>query len=135
MMSPTSRGKTVPADDTVRRGRLTKSQQFLGVAEEARVLAGDDTGSVGDAAVTLYVHAGIAAADAICAGALGYHAQGQDHQNAISLLASVDHQAAQALAVLLRMKTRAGYGHDPISEENLRRASRAASALVQRALR
>lgn len=69
-MSPKAdRVRTVSADDNVRRGRLAKARQFLRVAEDARDLA-DDEATVGDAAVTLYVHAGIAAADAICARAL-----------------------------------------------------------------
>ncbi|RLP76397.1 hypothetical protein D9V32_05880 [Mycetocola tolaasinivorans] len=135
-MNPRGRGsKTVPADDVVRRGRLAKAEQFLHVADDALELALTDTLGVGDAAVTLYVHAGIAAADALCAGALGHHAQGQDHQDAISLLGTVNTAAARELSALLAMKTRAGYGHDPISASNLRRASRAARALVERAAR
>lgn len=131
MMSKKHRFKTVTADHAVRRGRLLKAQQFLRVADDARELAEDV--EVADAAVTLYVHAGIAAADALCAAALGRHAQGSDHQQAVLLLESVDKDAAQNLNTLLRMKTRAGYGHNPISESNLRRAARAAAALVTRA--
>lgn len=70
--------------------------------------------------MTLYVHAGIAAADAICARALGVHAKGQDHQEAIALLASVDKEAAADLRVLLAMKTRAGYGLTPSPESGSR---------------
>jgi hypothetical protein len=123
--------RTVAADKTVQQGRLAKAKQFLQVAEDARELSkGED---VADAVVTLYVHAGIAAADAICAGALGEHAKGQDHQKAVALLASVDKQASNSLSVLLGMRTRAGYGHDPISETQLVRAQRAARSLVRRA--
>ncbi|WP_230085338.1 hypothetical protein [Arthrobacter sp. AQ5-05] len=83
--------------------------------------------------MTLYVHAGIAAADAICAGALGKHSKGQDHQHAIALLASVDKPASNSLGVVLGLKTRAGYGHDPISGAKLTSAERAARSLVDRA--
>lgn len=71
--------RTIAADESVRRGRLVKAEQFLQVADDARELAVDDY-EVADAAVTLYVHAGIAAADAICARRLGKHSRGQDHQ-------------------------------------------------------
>lgn len=83
--------------------------------------------------MTLYVHGGIAAADAICAGALGKHAKGQDHQDAVELLASVDQQASKSLDTRLGMKTRAGYGHDPISGTTLVSAERAARSLVVKA--
>ncbi len=122
--------RTVVADKQVREGRLANAQQFLQVADDARELSGD---GVADAAVTLYVHAGIVAADAICARALGAHARGQNHQEAVGLLATVDKGRSTELSVLLGMKTRAGYGHDPISETQLVRAQRAAHALVAEA--
>lgn len=123
--------RTVAADKAVRQGRLAKAKQFLQVADDVRGLS--DGEDVADACVTLYVHAGIAAADAICAGALGKHSRGHDHQDAIALLASVDKQASSSLGVLLGMKTRAGYGHDPISGTKLARAERAARSLVDKA--
>lgn len=128
MTRRSSDSRTVPADKAVQGGRLAKAKQFLQVAEDAQDLS--DGTDVADAAVTLYVHAGIAAADAICARALGRHAKGQDHQDAIALLATVDRSAANALSTLLAMKTRAGYGHDPISGTTLTRAQRAARSLV-----
>lgn len=121
--------KTVAADENVRRGRLAKAEQFLQVADDARALAVGDY-DVADAAATLYVHTGIAASDAICASRLGLHAKGQDHQEAVALLAKVDKDASVHLNNLLTMKTRAGYGHDPISLTKLVRAERAARALM-----
>lgn len=44
-----------------------------------------------------------------------------------------DEDAAAQLSTLLGMKTRAGYGHDPVSRASLMRAERAARALVERA--
>lgn len=123
--------RTVDANITVREGRLVKARQFLQVAEDARELAEDE--EVSDAAVTLYIHAGIAAADAICAAALGKHAKGQDHQQAVLLLSTVDKEASKLLGTLLSMKTRAGYGHDPIGRQELVRAQRAAHSLVTKA--
>jgi hypothetical protein len=120
--------KTIPADKNVRAGRLAKAKQFLQVADDARELAKDD--EVIDAVVTLYVHAGIAAADAICAKSLNKHAQGENHRAAVELLASVDKKAARHLDTLLKMKTRAGYGYDSVSKSNLTSAERAANQLV-----
>lgn len=125
-----SSSRTVVADKVVQRGRLAKAKQFLQVADDAREIS---EGDAADAAVTLYVHAGIAAADSICAAALGKHSQGHDHQDAVALLASVDKSASSLLSVLLGMKTRAGYGHDPMSEAQLARAERAARSLVEKA--
>ncbi len=124
--------RTVPAEDGARRGRLAKATQFQSVAEDVLELAAVHTG-VADAAVTLFVHAGIAAADAICAAALGKYARGQDHGEAVGLLNSVDPESARALNTLLGMKTRAGYGHTPVSGAQLARAERAARQLVDRA--
>ena len=132
MMSPRRAQRTVPADKSVAVGRLTKAQSFLSVADEALDLA-DTENDVADAAVTLYVHAGIAAADAICAAALGLHAKGSDHAQAVTLLAEVDKPASRQLSTLIGMKTRAGYGHDPMNSDQLRRARRAAQSLVNRA--
>lgn len=120
--------RTIEADKSVREGRLAKAKQFLHVADDARELAEDE--DVADAVATLYIHAGIAAADAICAARLRRHARGQNHQQAISLLASVNKSASNQLKILLGMKTRAGYGHDPISSQDLIRAGRAAQSLV-----
>lgn len=131
MTPKNTNARTIAAGKLVRQGRLGKAKQFLRVADDTRELARDD--DVADACVSLYVLAGIAAADAICAGALGEHAQGEDHQAAITLLASVDKKASNSLGLLLGMKTRAGYGHDPISGTKLISAERAARSLVEKA--
>lgn len=114
-MSKQEKSHTVSADNAVREGRLADDKE------------------VSDAAVTLYVHAGIAAADAICAAAVGKHAQGSDHRQAISLLATVDKEASNWLRTLLGMKIRAGYEYNPTSGMDLRRAERAARSLVSKA--
>jgi hypothetical protein len=81
----------------------------------------------------LLIHAGIAAADVICCARLGVHAQADGHHEATALLKSADMTAARNLDVLLKMKTRIGYGHTPASPEDHKRAQRAADALVKAA--
>lgn len=126
--------KTVPANESVRRGRLAKAQQFKAVADDTLALA-DDEKDVADAVVTLLVHAGIAASDAICAKALHEHAKGENHKDATTLLQTVNPEAARHLLRLLGMKTRAGYGHDPVNKTQLEQAERSAATLIEIALK
>lgn len=127
--------RTRPCDAGVIAGRMTKAEQFLDAAETIREFA-DDEAEVGDAYVTLCIHAGIAAADVICCVNLGQHAIGESHQEAIGLLRTVapdGGELADALRTLLRMKTRAGYAAAPITAQNRTRAPRAATKLVDAA--
>jgi hypothetical protein len=101
---------------SIARGRLSKANQA-------------------DAHVTLCVHAGIAASDAICCSSLGRHAQGESHDDATTLLASADKDAAKHLGTLLRLKTKAGYGHTPATKDEVKKAARAADALIEKARR
>lgn len=106
-------------------------------AETIRDLA-DDEHDVGDAYVTLCIHAGIAAADVICCIALGEHVQGDDHSGAVSHLAKVrpdGQKLGDALRTLLTMKTRAGYSHEHVSVGDRKRANRAAQRLLDAAHR
>ena len=123
-------GRTVPADENVRRGRMSKAEQFSEAAEVVRALA-DEADDVADAYVTLCVHAGIAAADAICAARLGHHSRGQDHGQAVALLATVDRAAASHLRSLLAVKTLAGYSHQAVSRDRAVRAGRDVDALLE----
>jgi hypothetical protein len=114
---------------------MRKAAQFLEAAEILRD-ATDDQEEVGDSLVTLCVQAGIAAADAMCCHALGEHAQGEDHAQAIDLLRRLGNDGAQlasALAVLLAMKTKASYDALPVSGEQRARAHRRAKQLVEAA--
>lgn len=97
------------------RGRLAKAEQFWEVA--------------------LCVHAGIAAADALCCAGLGEHAQGEKHDDAVQLLAKVDVEASRALRALLGLKTKAGYSHTSATADEFKRAGRNAEALVMQARR
>lgn len=117
-------------------GRLRKAEQFLLAAETiAGVLDQEDDPEIGDAYVTLCVHAGVAASDVICCRRLGVHSQGPDHDDARGLLAKVDTKAGQQLGVLLSMKYKAGYSALPVSAADRKRAARAAGALVELARR
>jgi len=121
--------RKAPCDPAVVAGRTKKAHQFLEAAETIRELAANEA-DVGDAYVTLCVHAGIAAADVLCCRALGYHVQGESHAEAIAELGRVGKDHARALGSLLKIKTRAGYGDTPVSAEQRRRAGRAARQLV-----
>lgn len=125
MMAP----RTARADGNVRRGRLAKAEQFADAAATVRALA-DEADDTDDAYVTLCVHAGIAAGGAICAARLGVHAQGESHEDAISLLATVDKMASRHLKTLLDQKTRAGYSHQHVSRQGAVRAERAMNGLL-----
>lgn len=118
------------------RGRLAKAEQFWEVAGMVRDLADEqDPSEIGDAYVTLCVHAGIAAADALCCAGLGEHAQGEKHDDAVQLLAKVDVEASRALRALLGLKTKAGYSHTSATTGEFKRAGRSAEALVMSARR
>jgi hypothetical protein len=122
-------------DEAIAGGRLRKAEQFLDAAATVRDLA-DDEADVGDALVTLCVHAGIAASDVICCKALGHFVQGEDHLQAIAELSKVmpdGRQLGNDLRALLQMKTRAGYAAPPVSAEQRKRAWRRAERLVEAA--
>jgi hypothetical protein len=110
---------------------MRKAEGFVDAADGIATL--DDSGEARDAVVTLYVHAGIAAADAICCATLGVHSSGDNHAEAIALLEKAARPEARHLATLLGMKTKAGYSHRPASEGDAKRAARAAVRLVESA--
>ena len=121
--------RTKPCDPTIKAGRLTKAARFADAAHLVLDLA-DEADDVADAFVTLAVHAGIAAADVICGARLGVYHQGENHNDAVDLLATTDKAAAGELRALLGMKTRAGYSWQPVSGQDRVRAERAMDALV-----
>ncbi|MGH2880195.1 MAG: hypothetical protein ACRDK4_11395 [Solirubrobacteraceae bacterium] len=124
--------KTRRADSATIAGRRKKAEQFMRGAETIRDLA-DDEHDIGDAYVTLCIHAGIAAADVICSIALGTYAQGEDHQAAVAHLAKVRPDGgdlADSLRTLLTMKSRAGYSHENINATDRKRARRASQRLL-----
>ena len=125
--------RTAGCSQRVRVGRLRKGEQFWEAAELVKEFSEDE--NVGDAYVTLCVHAGTAAADVVCCSRLGKHAQGENHEEALALLAQANRSLRPHLAVLLQLKTRSGYSAQftPASEQ--KRAGRAAKALMEAARR
>jgi hypothetical protein len=121
-----------PCDSTIADGRLSKAKQFREAATTLRDVS-DHEAEVGDAFVTLCVHAGIAASDVICCRALGHHVQGDSHNEAIAELRKVDKELARDLQALLGMKTRAGYSDTGVTANQRKRAFRAADRLVNAA--
>jgi hypothetical protein len=127
--------RTTRCDEATIAGRLRKAEQLLESAATIREFA-DQEQDVGDACVTLYVHAGVAAADVICCIALGEHSRGEDHEEAVALLRRVrpdGTELAKSLSPLLGMKTRAGYGHRAVLADDRKRAQRNAERLVRTA--
>ena len=125
---------STPCDAETKKGRLSKATQFLEAAEVVAAMAEAER-DVLDACVTLLVHAGIAASDAICCEYSGQHPKGQKHRDAIELLASIDRRLAGDLGALLAMKTQAGYSATIVSGTKHTRAVRAATHLVESATR
>ena len=89
-------------------------------------------------AVSLYVLAGIAAGDALCAAALGKRSRGQDHREAVRLLSTVEPDGAahaSSLRTLLDYKDGAHYSPSLIDQAAEKKALRAAQSLVEAAKR
>ena len=125
--------RTKVCSAATRAGRLEKATQFMTAADILDALVADDEDDLVDAYITLCVHAGIGASDVICCARLGEHAQGQDHNDAVMLLASVDKAMGRHLSALLAVKTKAGYSDVRASRADRKRAGRAAAALVDAA--
>lgn len=123
--------RTKKCSPVVRAGRLAKAIGFHENAGAVELLAENEAGR--EAAVSLYVLAGIAAADVICCARLGVHAQGENHHEATDLLSQVDVGLARDLGTLLRMKSASGYGATMSSPDDLKKARRSADRLVSEA--
>lgn len=128
--APKKTTRTKKCTAAVREGRKAKARQFWDAAEILDTLVADQEDDLVDAYITLCVHAGIAAADVVCCARTGNHAQGQDHEEAIALLTSVDKTLAGDLETLLKMKTRSGYSDRRSPRSERARAKRAARRLV-----
>ncbi len=111
---------------------MAKARQFSDAASLISELASDDS-NLGDAYITLCVHAGIAAADVICCARLGVHASGQDHAAAATLLDKADAGLGKELRRLLGLKTKAGYSSALLGATDQKVASRASTRLMDAA--
>lgn len=114
--------------------RAKHARGFMAAADIVAEFAED----VGDAATanivtSLYVLAGIAAADAICGLALGKRAASDSHQEAVALLATATVNGpnyAKDLRRLLGVKTNAQYSADMIGTETASNSRKWATRLV-----
>lgn len=128
---PKPAGRTQPCTRTEARTRLDHARKFLEVA--TLVADSDPELEYTSAAAALAVLAGIAAADAACCQVLGRRSRGQDHREAIDLVAQVTPggaDAAKALRRVLDLKDQAHYGLFDVSGAALRAAIRQAESLV-----
>lgn len=112
------------------RTRLQHARVFVDTAELA--LDVDDDARL-NVSASLAVLAGIAASDAACCAALGRRARGQDHREAVALLAGVaaiGPEIGKDLARLLDMKDNAPYGVLYVGEAKARQAVKWALRMV-----
>jgi len=120
---------TRSADRAEGRGRLRVGRKYLEVAELLR----DERDESLNVCVGLAVLAGIAAADSICAAALGERYSGADHHAAATLLARVDQSLGRRLSRLVGLKSESQYGSGLLSAHDRDVALREAGALVAEA--
>jgi hypothetical protein len=126
-----------PCTNAFGRDRLKSAEAYLQAA--ATIVTGEEMVESpywNNAVITNSVYAGIAASDAICCFELKAHSSGDDHRQATAQLKKVKHDGpalAKALADLLALKTRAGYGARPLPDNDVKRAERAAHKLVEAA--
>jgi hypothetical protein len=118
------------------RERLKAAKSYFQAAGLIADLNDEDDPYRSNSMISNYVLAGIAACDALCCAALGERSQGDDHREAIRLVERVapgGRDLAKALSALLALKTEAGYGSRPLTDEKVRRAQRNAAKLVEAA--
>lgn len=121
---------TQPCSRADARVRLDQARKFL---EVAGLVAGEtEIPASLSVAAALAVLAGIAASDAACCAALGRRARGQDHRQALPVLAEVEggRRASRDLGRLLDLKDAAHYGLIYVSRQKLTGALAQAGRLV-----
>ncbi|WP_145804826.1 DNA-binding protein [Kribbella amoyensis] len=129
-------GRTEDCNRAQASVRLSQARAFLDVAQ--LVGAEDDELANDNVAAALAVLAGIAAADAACCASLGRRSRGQDHRQAIQLLAQAGSEGkamSRALVRLLDVKDNAHYGMVYVGPQQARNAIRSATTLVDGAAR
>jgi hypothetical protein len=111
------------------RGRRQVAEKYLEVAS----LIDSEDGTAINVCVGVAVLAGIAAADAICAAALGERYSGPDHDVAVEVLSRVDAKLGKQLRDLVTLKTTSHYGFGLLTPSQRKTAVRCATALVANA--
>lgn len=125
-------GRTQECNRAQATVRLGQARAFLEAAE--LIGAEDDELANDNVAAALAVLAGIAAADAACCGTLGRRSRGQDHRQAIQLVAQAGPDGkmlSQALRRLLDIKDGAHYGMIYVGAAKAKAAIRNATTLVE----
>jgi hypothetical protein len=115
------------------RLRVEQAEAYLIAAEMA---TGEAGGAWATVAAGTAVLAGIAASDAICCVRIGERSRGEDHHEALALLARATPdgpQLAQGLERLLSIKDQSHYGIELVSSSRARSAVRQANRLLTRA--
>lgn len=111
------------------RGRRQVAEKYLEVAS----LIDSEDGAAINVCVGVAVLAGIAAADAICAAALGERYSGADHEVAVEVLSRVDAKLGKQLRDLVTLKATSHYGFGLLTASQRKAALRCATALVANA--
>ena len=122
-------GVCTPADA---RQRLSQAKALLDVA--SLVLDATSDSTYAHVAAALAVLSGIAATDAICGLRLGRYSRGQDHQQAVRLLESVDlpeRNLPSRLRRLLAAKDRAHYSPQLMTRSDAAALVRPARHIVE----
>ncbi|MGH3343558.1 MAG: hypothetical protein ACRDPK_11900 [Carbonactinosporaceae bacterium] len=132
-MSRSGRGRT----ETFNRAQGRQRLDYARKCHEAAELVGSDHDDTyaGKVAVSLYVLAGISAADAIGAGSVGERWRGEDHAGAIGFLRTAvpDVRPSTQLSTLLDLKDTAHYSTALINTDAQKKAERASAALIEKA--
>jgi len=102
-VSPRSKGKTIKAGAETAKVRLTAARAFVLVAELVYAEPDDPVLPLRGVAAAVAVLGGIAAADAICCIRLGEMFRGEDHAQAVDLLARALPEGARLKNDLVRL--------------------------------
>ena len=103
------------ASDAIARAAHTRA--FL---EAATLCLGENDAAYRNVSASLSVLAGIAASDAMCGHALREAPHGQDHTEAVNMLARVSATGARRLGTLLSAKTTSQYGFSFVTPSRAR---------------
>lgn len=108
--------------------RLARAREFWRAAETLRELEESP-----NPVASIYVLAGIAAADAICCRRLGEYSRSDNHADAVDLIKRVEPSLTSALSRLLSDKSADAYGASAVSQKRVDATRAAAQKLLQHA--
>jgi len=127
-------GRTSGCDSAEARKRLEMARQFFAVASLVADDRDEDASLLyANAASSLAILAGIAAADAACCAVLGERSRSQNHHDAERFVQEIQPDGAAAakhLRGLLNLKDKAHYGFLAVNGSELTSTLRKAEALI-----